>query len=725
MIRLRLSFALLFTTTALAQAPLSPGAPAEILKPIALLQRTGVAWFDKQTCRSCHQQDLPMMTFRLARERGVPIDRNLLRQEISRAYGFLSSLDRAVQNTHLIDPAMDYGMSLIAAHDAGVPASLSTAVYANLIASRQRPDGRWITVDLRPPQAHSEFTATAIAMRAVQLYMPARRAGEVRDRVARASAWLAATQPRTTEDHVFQLRGLVWAGVDEAQLKPLAQRLIAQQHADGGWSQLPRLDSDAYATGEVLVALREAHIPAADPAWQRGLSYLKRTQKPDGSWLVRSRLHEQRLVSPPYFESGFPYGANQMISCMGTSWATAALLLATDAARQPEGQEHIDAATVTAPGAPWMETALFGTDGELKALLDGGLDPNSRTGAGTSLLMMAAGDPAKVRLLLERGANVNARAATGFTALMVAANAGATRSVQALLDRGAAVRLPEPAALFNASPAFFSVFSGAKETLDLLADRGADVTQKMSVLGQSPVRPLDVAVVQRDIPMMRDLVRRGANLNVDDPDAPISALSLGRAGERCADGEGPDRARRGRQQSRQRRSDRAAACGFGRLRRCRDVARASCCRGESGDPVQGQRVSGGARRAVRPSRLFAAAAASLNSPALGVKPYFSAGMASARETKSRSIIVRSVATVAAIGSTARGAAASCASAVQQLQRQQDDRTAGIYLHGFPGPGYGSFVKRALPRRLNGPPSTENSSVTSNAVADLTDMSRRS
>jgi len=173
-----------------------------------------------------------------------------------------------------------------------------------------------------------------------------------------------------------------------------------------------------------------------------------------------------------------------------------------------------------------METALFGTDGDLKVLLDGGIDPNSRTDAGTSLLMMAAGDSAKVQLLLDRGADVNARAATGFTALMVAANAGATRSMQALLDRGAAVRVPESAALFNASPAFFSVFSGDTEALDLLAARGADITQKMSVLGQSPIRPLDLAVVQRDVPMMRDLVRRGVNLNADDPDAPVSALSL-------------------------------------------------------------------------------------------------------------------------------------------------------------------------------------------------------
>ena len=526
MIRLRLSLALLLTTTALAQAPVAPNAAPAVVKAIALLQRTGVAWFDKQTCRSCHQQDLPMMTFRLAQERGASVDQTLLRQEISRAYGFLSSLDRSVQHTHLIDPAMDYGMSLVAAHDAGVPASLSTAVYARLIASRQRADGRWITVDLRPPQAHSEFTATAIAMRAVQLYMPARLAAETRERVIRAATWLAASEPRTNEDRVFQLRGLAWSGANAAQLKPLAERVIARQRADGGWSQLSRLESDAYATGEVLVALREAQIPAADPAWQRGLAYLRKTQKPDGSWLVRSRLHEQRLVSPPYFESGFPYGANQMISCMGTSWATAALLLSIEPEPRTDSR-LVDTAAVTAVGAPWMETALFGSSGELKSLLDSGLDPDSRTDGGTSLLMMAAGDPAKVRLLIDRHANVNARAATGFTALMAAANAtGATDSVRALLSAGAEVRTPEPTPLFNASAAFYAVFSGDPEKLALLADRGADVMRKMSVVGQSPIRPLDMAVVQRDVQMVRQLVRQGIDLNTDDPDAPISALSL-------------------------------------------------------------------------------------------------------------------------------------------------------------------------------------------------------
>ena len=43
-----------------------------------------------------------------------------------------------------------------------------------------------------------------------------------------------------------------------------------------------------------------------------------------------------------------------------------------------------------------METALFGTAAELKAQLDAGLDPKSKTPDGTTLLMMAAPDAKKV-----------------------------------------------------------------------------------------------------------------------------------------------------------------------------------------------------------------------------------------------------------------------------------------------------------------------------------------
>jgi hypothetical protein len=65
-------------------------------------------------------------------------------------------------------------------------------------------------------------------------------------------------------------------------------------------------------------------MAATDPVYQRGITFLLRTQFPDGSWLVRTRS----VPVQPYKDSGFPHGPNQWISATGTSWAAMALTLA-------------------------------------------------------------------------------------------------------------------------------------------------------------------------------------------------------------------------------------------------------------------------------------------------------------------------------------------------------------------------------------------------------------
>ena len=84
------------------------------------------------------------------------------------------------------------------------------------------------------------------------------------------------------------------------------------------------MPSDAYATGQVLVALQQSGaVSTGDLAYRRGTRFLLRTQLADGSWFVRSRS----LPVQPFFESGFPHGRSQFISCAATSWAAMALAL--------------------------------------------------------------------------------------------------------------------------------------------------------------------------------------------------------------------------------------------------------------------------------------------------------------------------------------------------------------------------------------------------------------
>jgi ankyrin repeat protein len=452
-------------------------------RALALVQTSVTSFEQQRPCSSCHHQALSLEALRVARERGVPFDEDAARRSIDRNFRGLANMDKAVTAAAQIDPSLDWGTWLSSADTAGIAPNLTAAVYARHIAGRQEPDGRWITIDVRPPQSFSTFTATALAARAMAAYLPEELAAERTDRLARARQWLLKTPPKDTEDRAYQLLGLTWAGAGEAEMRPLASQLAATQRADGGWAQIPRLKSDAYATGQAIVALRRAGLPATDRAIARGLQYLLDRQQADGSWLVETRIYEQDITSPQYFDAGFPHGPNQFASLSGTLWAAMALMeslpvVAKDArvfARQTIAVEDEQ---------PWMRTALFGTAASLRTLIDGGLAADARSAKGTTALMMAA----------------NFR--------------GTTDIVRTLLDKGASpVPPPNQPAGQTVSPLLYAVWSGDTDKVSVLLDKGADVDAKVSIGGGIfTARTIQVAVFQRDLPMLQLLARRGASM---------------------------------------------------------------------------------------------------------------------------------------------------------------------------------------------------------------------
>ncbi len=501
-------------------------------KGVGLILSSQKTWHAKQSCFSCHQQALPALAFQAAREHGIALNEELASASATQGFAFLADLDRAVQFTHIIDPAVSEGYILAGAHATGVQPSLATAAYARLIANRQRADGHWDTLDARPPQSYSPFTATVTALHAIQLYSHPSLAADTKARVNRARAWLASNFPRDTEERSMQVLGLSWAGADRVQIDKAAHDLKAAQQPDGGWSAIDGLPSEAYSTGEALVALHTAAgIPESDSAWQRGLQFLLSTQEADGSWHVVSRLHPPAPVSPPYFETGYPYGHDQFISTMGASWAVRALAEALGPARKIEVPELSQAAPKGVE--PWMETVLFGSAASLRALLDKGLDPNAATkSGGTTALMMAMPDVEKAKLLLDRGARINARAKTKYSALMVAAQySGSAPVMRLLLDRGAEVRLPKGAGapLFNASPFVLAASAGNAEILPRLREAGDRVDAAMRLLGLFPTTGLQIAVFFGDTATTRAALDCGASIDQPDDDGitPLGWAAIG------------------------------------------------------------------------------------------------------------------------------------------------------------------------------------------------------
>jgi hypothetical protein len=257
----------------------------------------------------------------MARTRGFKVDAAAARQEyesaIATAHGLLNSNN--VMGFGLPDGS-PYALIGIAAEDATPNASTDGLVHQ--LSTRQEYSGRFQGLDYRPPMEYTAITFTATALRAMQLYALPGRAAEFKDRIQRASRWLAAQTPRDTEEHALRLMGLSWAGAGKPVLRDATKALIALQREDGGWAQTSILPTDAYATGESLYALHLAGIPTSHAAYQRGIDLLLKTQRANGSWYVTSRSHPVQ----PLFDAGYPYVHHQWISAAAGAWSTMALL---------------------------------------------------------------------------------------------------------------------------------------------------------------------------------------------------------------------------------------------------------------------------------------------------------------------------------------------------------------------------------------------------------------
>ena len=303
----------------------APSPRVAVERSLPLLQQTDVTFLKKSGCVSCHHNSLTAMSVAAARVSGLKVNETVARQQAVETAAYLDRWrDRALQGISVGGASATIGYILVGLGAERYPADLSTDAMARLVLSQQTPSGAWRLMSHRPPMESSVIQITATSMRALQLYAPASRRNEYQPAIDRAAAWIAQASPVNTEDHVFQLLGLYWSGVPTNAIRDRAQGLLARQRDDGGRAQLVTLESDAYATGQALVALvQSGAIQVTDSAYTRGVQYLLKTQCADGSWFVRTRA----LPIQPHFESGFPFGRHQFISAAGTNWATAALAL--------------------------------------------------------------------------------------------------------------------------------------------------------------------------------------------------------------------------------------------------------------------------------------------------------------------------------------------------------------------------------------------------------------
>jgi squalene cyclase len=319
-----LCLSILFTSLLRAGDVNSSDVRASVEKALPLLQRASPAFWEKTGCISCHQNVLPSMAVTTAHDRGFAVDEVAAKDILKVTANYLQiRTERILQG--LTPPGAEDTMSyvLFALAAAHFPGNAGTDAGVRYLKIRQAEDGRWTIRAHRPPLESNSIALTAVTIRVLQAFAPPGQRAEYAKSVAHAARWLDGAAARNTDEAAFRILGLVWAGAPPAPLSQTATALARAQRPDGGWSQLPTLESDAYATGQALVALLATGMKSTDQIYEKGAAFLLKTQLADGSWLVKSRTE----TFQPYFESGFPHGNDQWISAAGTSWAVTALAL--------------------------------------------------------------------------------------------------------------------------------------------------------------------------------------------------------------------------------------------------------------------------------------------------------------------------------------------------------------------------------------------------------------
>lgn len=296
-------------------------------KSIPLLEKGSKGSIEqRKQCFNCHNQGLPIIALTTARSRGFRIDDENLTRQLQFTADFLArNKQRYLEGEGQGGQIDTAGYALWTLDVGGWKPDETTSAVAEYFLLRQADREHYRPESVRPPSEKSFFTSSYLALRGLTTFGKPEQKERIDARIKQVRDWLLKTAPEDTEDRVFRLRAVRLIDVSDDDIQKAAADLLTSQRPDGGWSQLPDMESDAYSTGSVLVALYDAGILTTDDErYGKGLRYLISTQQDDGSWHVVSRSKPFQT----YFESGYPHGKDQFISMAAAGWSTTALALA-------------------------------------------------------------------------------------------------------------------------------------------------------------------------------------------------------------------------------------------------------------------------------------------------------------------------------------------------------------------------------------------------------------
>jgi squalene-hopene/tetraprenyl-beta-curcumene cyclase len=286
-----------------------------IERSLPFIEKEGVAWKEERKCASCHRFTFTLWAFHDAKRLGFDVDQRKLSEWTN------WTMDTA-------SPGL--GADTLAQLLLGVPPSAVSGPQAKrledlpaMLTSMMELDGYWkaggqMPAQNRPGREADEATTLWTLLALNTSPTATDLSAEVR---ARALEWLQRTRPGTTNESLLLLLLVEQRFGDPVRAQAFLKELLADQHADGGWSwRRSDKGSDAFATGQTLYALGVLGKKADDPAVRRAWKYLIAKQAKDGSWPVNADPISKRAVGKPSPKM------DDIYTYWGSTWAAIGLL---------------------------------------------------------------------------------------------------------------------------------------------------------------------------------------------------------------------------------------------------------------------------------------------------------------------------------------------------------------------------------------------------------------
>lgn len=270
------------------------GSPREAAqRGLNWLQQAAVDWgAQHDSCFGCHVQAQALMgqAVALAKDYRVSLAGTKALTELMRRR---QTPEGTIGQNHYLTSAVFGAMgyaNAAAARDTSSEREFFKVV--DYVLNSQAKDGAIPQEYTDPPIIQGQFMMTGNAL--VAFDWAATHSGDPKYRQAaqRAITWIAANEPVTTQDLVFKIVAVNRYGNPEHKRAAwaLVETLAGQQQQDGGWKEAPTEDgSNAFATGQVLYAFKQAGVSVRSEMFQHGVDYLLKTQvnvaaENNGSW---------------------------------------------------------------------------------------------------------------------------------------------------------------------------------------------------------------------------------------------------------------------------------------------------------------------------------------------------------------------------------------------------------------------------------------------------------